>query len=144
MIDGVLDALAQRLRDASHRFRAQRAPDRVSPERQRQSRDFLPPPAKIDDAVQPRLVVGELAFVDDESGLVFAFQNLRDDLIEGDNFYLNPRREQFKRQIGSGEFSRHRDFLTFDFVLRKGPGGNHHGPVTVAHAAPHDISAYFS
>src|SRR5208282_2624846 len=47
MIDGVLNALAQRLGDAGHRFAAERAPDGVSAERQRQAGDFLPPPAEI-------------------------------------------------------------------------------------------------
>src|ERR1700692_3070578 len=45
MINGVLDALAQRLSDAGHRFPPERAPDGISAERQRQSRNFLPPPA---------------------------------------------------------------------------------------------------
>ena len=135
MIDGVLDALAQRLGDTGHRFRAKRATDGVSSERQRQSGDFLPPAAEIDDAVQSRLVVSELAFVDDEAGFVFAFENLRDDLIEGDDFHFNAGREQFKRQVSGGEFAGHRDLLLLDFVLREGPRGNEHGAITVAHAA---------
>src|SRR6266852_8385011 len=43
MIDGVLNALAQRLSDAGHRFPAKRATDGISAERQRQSSNFLPP-----------------------------------------------------------------------------------------------------
>ena len=131
----VLDALAQRLCDAGHRFRAERAADGVSSERQRQSSDFLPPPAEIDDAVQSGFVVGKLAFVDDEAGFVFAFENLRDDLIERDDFDFNAGREQFERQVGGGELAGHRDFLLLDFVLREGPRGNEHGTITVAHAA---------
>src|SRR5208282_3073276 len=68
MINGILNTLAQRLGDARYRFSAERAPDGVSSEGQRQSGNFLPPPAKIDHAVQSGFVVGELAFVDDEAG----------------------------------------------------------------------------
>src|SRR6266481_3840352 len=51
MINGVLDALTQRLSDAGHRFAAERAPDGVSAEWQREPGNFLPPPAEINDAV---------------------------------------------------------------------------------------------
>ena len=58
MIDGVLNTLTQRLGNARHGLGAKRAPDGVSAERQRQSRNFLPPSAEIDQAVQSRFVVG--------------------------------------------------------------------------------------
>src|ERR1700686_3780008 len=61
MINGVLDALAQRLSDAGHRFPPERAPYGVSSKRQRQSGNFLPPPAEIADTVETGLVVTKLA-----------------------------------------------------------------------------------
>src|SRR5271169_934720 len=135
MIEGVLDALAQRLGDAGHRFPAERASDGVSSKRKGQSRNFLPPPAKIDYAVQSGFVIRELGFVDDEAGFVFAFENLRDDLVEGDNFHLNAGREQFESQVSGGELPWHRNFLLLNVIRCKGPGGNEHGTITVAHAA---------
>src|SRR6266404_8061701 len=98
MINGILDALAQRLGDAGHRFWTERAPDGISAERQRQSGNFLPPPAEIDDAMQSGFVIRELAFMDDETCFVFTLENLRNDLIEGNDLHLNAGREQFERQ----------------------------------------------
>ena len=62
----------------SMRCSAQRAPNRISAQRKRQARHLLPPLAQVDDAVQPCLRVGELAFVDDQSGFVFALEHLRE------------------------------------------------------------------
>src|SRR6202023_2540138 len=101
----------------------------------RQVCNFFATPAEIDHAVQSGFVVSKLAFVDDETGFVFAFENLRDDLIEGDDFHFNAGREQFERQVGGGELPGHRDFPALDFVLCEGPRGNDHGTITVAHAA---------
>jgi len=55
--------------------------------------DFLPPPAQIYDAVQSGLVVSKLTFVDNQSGFVFPFENLRDDLIKGNDLHFNPGRK---------------------------------------------------
>src|SRR6202023_4385011 len=101
----------------------------------RQVCNFFATPAEIDHAVQSGFVVSKLTFVDDEAGFVFTLENLRDDLIEGDDFHFNAGREQFERQVGGGEFAGHRDFPAFDFVLREGPGGNEHGTIAVPHAA---------
>ena len=73
---------------------SQLAADRVSPKRQRESRDLLPPAAEIHDAVQPRLVIRQLAFMNDQSRFVLPFQHLRNDLIEGDHFGFYSRRKQ--------------------------------------------------
>ena len=136
MIDGVLDALAQCLSDARHRFRAERAADGVSAERQRQARDFQPPLAEIDDAMQSGLVVGELAFVNDQTGLVLPFQNLRNDLIEGNDFHFDAGREQFAApDRRSSALPGTAIFLLLISSGREGPGRNQHGAITVAHAA---------
>ena len=58
--------------------------------------------------------------MNDEARFVFAFENLRNDLIEGNDFHFNARREQFERQVGGGEFAGYRDFLVLDFVRREG------------------------
>src|ERR1039457_438921 len=119
MIDGVLDALAQRLGHACYSFRAERAANGVSAEGTVQSGDFQPPLAKIDDAMQSGLVVGELAFVNNEAGFVFAFEDLRDDLIEGNAFHFDSRSEQFQRRVGRRELAGYRDFLLLDFIRRE-------------------------
>jgi hypothetical protein len=58
MINGVLDTLAQRLGNTSHGFMAERSSNGVSAERKRESGNFLPPPAEIDNAVESRFVIG--------------------------------------------------------------------------------------
>ena len=84
----------RRCRDLRHQFRSQAAANRISSQRQRQAGHFLPPPAQIDDAMQSRLVVGELSFVDDQAGLVLAFEHLRDDLVEGHDLGFNAREQR--------------------------------------------------
>src|SRR5580693_1081782 len=73
--------------------------------------------------------------MDDEASLVLAFENLRNDLVEGHDFNLDAGREQLKRQVGSGEFAGHGDLLAFDFILCERTSRDQHRPVTVAHAA---------
>ena len=58
---------------------------------------------------RPALAIGQLAFVNDESGFVFAFQHLRNDLIEGHDFGLDSRREELQSEIGSSQSSRDRN-----------------------------------
>ena len=54
------------------------------------------------------LVVGQLAFVDDQSGFVLAFQHLRNDLVEGDHFGFDAGSEQLQRKISGGQLARAR------------------------------------
>src|ERR1035441_7462306 len=71
--------------------------------------------AAIHDAVHARLVVGQLAFVNDQAGLVLAFEHLRDDLVERDDLGLDAGSKQLQRQKGRGELARNSDALGFDF-----------------------------
>ncbi len=52
MIESILDAVAQSLRDRRHELRAERTTDGIAAERKRQSGNLLPPFAEIDDPVQ--------------------------------------------------------------------------------------------
>ena len=85
---------------------------------------------------RPALAVGQLAFVDDESGFVLAIHDLRNDLVEGHDFGFNPGREKLQREIGGGQCARDRDFLALDFALRKSLRGNNHRAVAVATLPP--------
>ena len=78
VIERVLDAVAQSLGDDLVRFRAQRAANGVAAERQHQAGGFAPPDAEIDDFVESAGRVGELAFVNDESGIVLAGEDRRE------------------------------------------------------------------
>ena len=91
------------LADAAHQLGPETAADGVAAKRQRQAGHFLPPLAQIHDALQPGFRIGELAFVNDQPGFVFAFEHLRNDLIEGNDFGFNPGREEFQREIGGGQ-----------------------------------------
>ena len=118
MIERVLDALAQRGGNREDQFRTKRAADRIASQRQRQAGHFLPPLAEIDNALQSRLVVGQLAFVNDQSSFELAFEHLRNDLVEGHDFGLDPGSEKLQRQISRGERARHGNALGLDFSSR--------------------------
>ena len=111
------------------------AANRIASQGQRQTGHLSPPLAEIHNAVQSRLVVGQLAFVNDESGFVLAFEHLRNDLIEGNNFGFDAGSEQLQRQIGCGERARDRNALGLDFCRSERARGNDHGAVALAHAA---------
>ena len=108
--------------------RAQAAADGVSSQRQRQAGDFLPPFAEVHNAVQAGLIVGELAFVDDQSGFVLARQHAGDDLIEGHDFGLDSGSEQFQRQIRGSKFAGDSDYFVLDFADRNARGAIIIGP----------------
>ena len=88
--------LSRRQPRRPNQFRSKCAADRIPTERQRQACHLLPPSSEIDDAVQTRLVVGQLAFMNDQPGFVLAFQYLRDDLVERNDFGFNSRREKLQ------------------------------------------------
>ena len=79
--------------------------------------------------------IGQLPFMDDEAGFVFAIHDLGNDLVEGHDFGFNPGREKLQREIGRGQGPRDGDLFALDFALRKSLGGHDHGAVAVADAA---------
>ena len=85
--------------DAGHQFGSEAATNGIASQRQRQPGDFLPPLSEIDDAMQAGLVVGQLAFVNDEAGLLLAFEHLRNDLIEGHDVGFDSGGEKFEHQV---------------------------------------------
>ena len=52
---------------------------------------------------RPSLGVGELAFVDDEAGVVLAGEDGGDDLVEGDDDGLDVGGEELEGEVGGGE-----------------------------------------
>src|SRR6266853_6244221 len=136
MIESVLDTVAQRGRNGRHEFWPQSAPDCVAPQRQRQARHLLPPLPKVHDAVQPRLVIRELAFVDDEPSLILTLEHLRNDLIERNNFGLNPGGKKIERQICRSQRSWHGNPFFLDLALRESTAGHDHRAVSFAHTSP--------
>ncbi len=66
------------------RFGAERAADGIAAQRQHKAGGLAPPGAEIDHFVKSAGGIGELALVDDESGIEFARQNLGNDAVKGD------------------------------------------------------------
>ena len=118
MIEAVLDAFAESRGDGSHQLGSEGAANGVAAERKRKAGHLSPPLAEIDHAVEARLVIGQLAFVNDESSLVLAFEYLRDDLIKGNHFGFHSGREQLQCEIGSGERAGHGDLASLDLARR--------------------------
>ena len=128
------------VQQAVDQLRAERAANGVATQGQRQSGLIAPPLAHVENAVQALAVEGELAFVNDEPGLVLAVEHLGNDLVEGNDLGSDIGREQLERQVRRGHGARHGDFAARDFVQRNVARGHDHGPVTLADAsaAGHD------
>src|SRR5581483_2462128 len=135
MIESVLDAFAQGGAHFRHQFWSETTPYRISAQRQGKSRYLLPPSSHIHDAVQAGLVERQLTFMDNQARFVTSFQDLGNDLIEGNDLGFNSRRKKSQRQIGRRELSRHRNPLALDFEFRIRPTGNDHRAVALANAA---------
>src|ERR1700683_2793063 len=134
MLERILNAVAQRTVYGRNQLRAQRAANRVPSQRQRQARHFLPPFPQVNNAVQSRLVIGQLPFVDDKSSLILALEYLRNNLIEGHDLSLHSRSKELQREIGSRKRARNRDAFFLDFTLGKRTRRDHHRPITFTHA----------
>src|SRR5579859_3035626 len=77
----------------------------------------------------------ELAFMDDESGLVVAGENAGNDLVEGNHGGLDIWREQLEREIRRGHGTGYGDGLFLYVIERERARGDHHGAVALAYAA---------
>src|SRR5712691_2250698 len=102
MIQSVLNAFAQSCGNSSHELVAEATTDGISSEGQRQPGYFLPPSSQINDALQARLCITQLAFVDDEPGFLLALQNLWNDLVEGHHVSLYSRCKEPEDEICRG------------------------------------------
>src|SRR5262249_25688387 len=94
-----------------------------------------PPLPKVKDLVQSGVRVGQLTLVDDEAGLIFSLQDSRNDLIEGNDFSLDLRREQLQGKKRGGQGPWHGDLLGLNVVRRQRARSHDHGTVLLAHAA---------
>ena len=73
--------------------------------------------------------------MDDEPGFISSVQDLRNNLIEGDNLGLDAGSEQVERQVSGGQGAGDRDALSLDFILRERAGRDDHRAVSLADAA---------
>ena len=135
MIESILNTLAQRRRNGSHQLRSQRPPDSIAAQRQRKPGNFLPPFPEIHNAMQPGLVISELPLVNDQPSLMFAFEHLRNNHVEGNHFHFHARSKKLQRQISRSQRARHGNALLLDFALRERTRGNNHRPVAIPHTA---------
>src|SRR5208337_4969457 len=99
VVERVLKTVAQRAVDCGDELRPKRAADGVASQRQRQPSHLLPPAAQVDDAMQAGFVVRQLAFMDDKSSFVLALEHLRNNLVEGHDFSLDPGSKKLQREI---------------------------------------------
>src|SRR2546425_2621005 len=117
VVERVSDTLPQSNRNPGHHLRPETSAYCISSQRQRQAGHSQPPLAQIYNAMQPALVVGQLAFMNDEACVVLALQHLRDDLVERHHIGLDARREQPQNQIGGSQPTRHSDTFALDLAL---------------------------
>ena len=90
MVEGVLDAVAEGIgRDAAD-GEPEGAANRIPAKRKGKGGLLAPPLPEIEQLEQSLFGIGQLAFVDDETGIELAGENGRDDLVEGDDRGLDP------------------------------------------------------
>ena len=79
--------------------------------------------------------VGELAFVNNESRVKAAGQNLRNDLVKGDDLGFDLRVEDFQRKVRSCQGAGNGDFDPAQVIVRDRPKGDDHRAVALSDAA---------
>src|SRR5205809_5261806 len=82
MIEAVLDAGLENIRDLLHGGLAEVFADAVAAQGQRELSLLEPPFAQVDDQMKVVLGKGELAFVDDQPGVGFFRRDVREDLVK--------------------------------------------------------------
>ncbi len=120
-------------------FRAEVAADDISAEGEREAGAFHPPLAEVEAADHAVILVGELAFVNDESGVGVSGFDVLKDFVEG----FNDVAEAFADGDGGGEEGGGHGagdgdaefFVGLEFVEGVGFFGDDHGAVVVTHGA---------
>src|SRR5438445_6608980 len=74
--------------------------------------------------------------MNDQPGLVLAFEHLRNDLIEGHDFHFNPGSEKLQGEIRSCQLAGNSDALLLHIRRRERARGNDHRTIAFADAAP--------
>ena len=114
---------------------AQRAADRIAAQWEHHAGRLAPPDSQIENLLQAAGGIGELALVDDQSGLEFARLNRRDDLVKGNGLGLQFRIEDLERKIGGCHFAGNGNLDAAQIFQRQRPARDDHGAVALAHAA---------
>jgi len=133
VVQGMLDAAAQRARGDPHGLFSQGTPNGIAAQGERKLRLLAPPLTKIERLDQAIIAIGELTFVDDESGIELACNDGGDDLVEGNSDGLHVGAEELQGKIGRGESSGDGDACLLDLVVRELARRYHHGAVPLAH-----------
>ena len=118
VVEGVLDAVAQRVGCREQGFGAQRAADGVAAEGKRKAGLFAPPLTEVEELDEAVVGVGELTFVDDEAGFELACDDGGDDLVEGDDRGFDLGSEELEGEVGGGEGAGNGDAGLFDLGQR--------------------------
>src|SRR5438876_3473485 len=107
MLQRVLNAFLQCGAYALHHFEAEVPPNSISAEWQRKAGHVAPPFTAIENFLQSSLTVGELSFMNDEASFILSFEDLRNDLIEGNHFCFHVRSKKLQREVSSRQLARH-------------------------------------
>src|SRR5258708_19552683 len=99
MIERVLDAVTQSVSNGGNQLRPKFTSNRISAQRKRQSSKFVPPLAHVQDLVQAGVLIGELAFMDNQPSFKLAGHNVGNDLVERDDRGFTLGANQFPPQV---------------------------------------------
>lgn len=99
---------------------------------------LAPPDAEVFAKLKPFVAVGELAFVDDEADIGFAFFDSGKDLVEGDDNVVEgvagAAEPELEGEEGAGHCAGDGDAFGGDLVASEFLLGDKHGTVAIAHA----------
>ena len=103
VLQPVGNGLPQHDGHAAYELRTQVSADGIAAQRQGQAaRLRAPPHAQVGDQVQAVVLVGELAFVDEQPHVRATRRDVCHDLVEGHDDSLHVRLEQAEGQVGRG------------------------------------------
>src|SRR5262245_24000516 len=111
MIERILNAFLDVLRNALNGLLTEIALNDVAAQRQRQSGLLLPPFTKVDNLVKAHLAVRQLSFMDQQAGFVLAAVDIVENLIERHDVVFDLGFEEPQRQERCRERARNRDRL---------------------------------
>jgi len=122
------DALAHAAADLTNRLSTQVLANDVDAERKREPGAALPPTPEVFGELQPFLRVGQLPFVNDQSGCKPTFADRRNDLVERHHLELRDDEARLRRARGHTDADRHLCAERFRKVEVEGEEGGREQP----------------
>src|SRR5690606_23384815 len=130
-VEGVLNAFAHDANALGFHFGRKVAAQSVGTQRQGQVVLAAPPLSKVEHVGEAERAIGELSFVDHQAEIHRLGGNRIQDLIEGENYFLEIRFVKLECQVRGGQLAGDCNALPLDLRGRNGAGGRENRTVSV-------------